>query len=342
MTDKKSVLLVGTSFRGLYKDIIEELEKQGYVVEWVEEPTYRNKLLTGLLRLNLKWCNDLYLYRKNCYCEKFWKEKLASFDNDKHYDYLLTIDGDSTCDYFFDRIDCLYPNIKKVLYLFDSICSFRRFDLYFKYYHKVYSFDIDDCEKYNINLLPIWWKPLDVKDSNNYDIFGFASFDKSFVRYNVFHSVLQQAKAKGLRPYIKLLEPVKHYSWFEKKIRILFKMTPSLFADPEIITNEPLPPLTYRGLINSSRIILDALGHTQSGMTTRFSWAIGAKKKIITDNKAVIRYPFYDPNLICVVSKEKDYQVPESFWVEDVSLSINLLNEIDKFRIDNFVNELFM
>ena len=63
----------------------------------------------------------------------------------------------------------------------------------------------------------------------------------------------------------------------------------------------------------SSRIILDVNPTSQVGLSARIFEAIALGKKIITTNKHIVEYDFYNPSNIFVVDRENPV-VPRDFW----------------------------
>jgi len=334
---KGKVLLIAPTFRNLYKDLIEELKRQGYEVTFVEDFLYQNNLFRHIYEVLGCLFYPYYLRHRYKVYSKHWREIFQRKDINLNFDYIIAVDGHSSCDCLFNKLNQVNPKIKKILYTFDTVSNIYRFDLNYKYYDKIYTFDIDDAVKYNINLLPIWWSTSDFY-GEHYNIFGFASFGIGWKRYNVFNGIAIRAKELGLNTLIKLYVSPREESRLVKFLKRVFQLDKSLSVNKDIITHKEIEPENYRGLINSADIILDAIGHKQSGMTTRFSWALGAGKKIITDNVSVSKYPFYDPKQIFIVTD--DYRIPAHFFFEKFHMKEEVRSEVEKFRIDNFIKTL--
>ena len=92
-----------------------------------------------------------------------------------------------------------------------------------------------------------------------------------------------------------------------------------------------------------SEVVIDTAPDNQDGLTARFMWALGAKRKIITTNEHVLKYPFYSPQQILVVDAddiEKNRHDVISFMESPLQIPSDKLVEIDKYRIDNWLGEL--
>lgn len=336
---KERVLLVMPTFMDLYKDVKHELERQGYDTVYMEDIEYNNRRNFHIYELSHWTLSNWYEARHQQFNENYWQRMFGDPSVNLFFDFVLVIDGFSSCDYLFSKLQEVNSRIKKILYLFDPIIKTERFDKNFKYYDSVFTFDIKDSIKYNISLLPIYWIPSHAK-GEHYNIFGFASFGKGYTRYDLFKAVEKQSNRLGLKSFIKIYVELNEDSTLKHYLKKKFRRDLSLSVAQNIITHVPILPEDYRGLINSADIILDALGYNQTGMTTRFSWSIGAGKKIITDNSFVKLYPFYDSDLICIIDKEHEYEVPISFIENENKMKKNTRIEVDKFRIDNWVKTL--
>src|SRR5690606_19098966 len=73
-----------------------------------------------------------------------------------------------------------------------------------------------------------------------------------------------------------------------------------------IYHNHTIPLTEHLNKVRNSKVILDFVlpGHT--GLSFRFFEAIKYEKKIITTNRAVIHYDFYNPNNIFVLDNNYD------------------------------------
>lgn len=336
---KKKVLFIAPSIMGLYKDVIEELERQNYEVSFVMDKPFASGRYDDPLRVNKDWAH-LYSWKKKIdnnivFWDDFFKNKCES----TYFDYLFVIDGFCVSDYLISLLKKSNANIKTILYLWDSVQHVFKFDKNFHLFDRVYSFDIKDVDRFQLKLLPIYWVPSQ-ETSIQYDVFGFAGFGNGFQRYNVYKQIYDFAKKEGLNSYIKLFHEEVNRNSIKNRLRKILNRDSFLqVPDDELISHTSLKTIEFRNYIKSSRIILDALSNIQSGMTTRFSWAIGAGKKIITNNQFVRDYDFYDPEQIFIYQNEMI--IPKQFFFEDYEMKETIRKQVDKFRIDNWISEMF-
>lgn len=336
---KKRVLFLAPKTANLYSDILQEIRNQGYDVTYVEDrPFDFLKIFGEPANVNLSKYNHIKSkLAKRIYNNWLWRNYFKTQKTEPYYDILFVIDGFRVCDYLIKKLQSYNPNIQKVLYLWDSVQTAVKLDGIFKFFNIIYTFDIEDAEKYSINLLPIYWIP-STAVGEHFDAFGYARFGWDFRRYDVYKAIADMASVYNLKTYIKLLAPPQPKNIFMKLVKKYIRKDYSLEVDKSILSNELIDPNKYREMINSSNVIIDALNNIQTGQTTRFGWAIGAGKRIITNNKAVSKYPFYDEDEIYIYSPGDT--IPKKFFVDDFEQKEWVKNEVEKFRIDNWVKTM--
>ena len=61
-------------------------------------------------------------------------------------------------------------------------------------------------------------------------------------------------------------------------------------------------------IYNESKVLLDLVRENQDGLSFRIFEAMALKKKIITNNKTIVDYDFYNPNNILILKEDKYLQ----------------------------------
>lgn len=337
---KKRVLLIGPTYMDLYKDIIEGLRKLEYDVNFAPELSSK-KDPYNVRRL---WFNFSFGYEK--VKEKYWSNLLNQKAYSNDYDILFVINGQGLHSYLFKALKDRNPNIKCYNFLFDTIKGVYKFNLFFQYFDKVYSFDRSESKEYGLIWLPIYWVPLNKVVTESYDIFGFGSYIPS--RFIVYKELYNFARRNSLRSFIKI-QYVIHREWLYSLVRVIgrplgFILTLSLddYHSP-LIAKEKITPNQFRKIMSMSKIVIDTPPEHQDGMTARFMWAIGIGKRIITTNSSIVDYKFFSPNQIFVLegplnkTKEKDLL---SFIAYNKNSDDNIAKEIEKYRIDNWIKTI--
>lgn len=347
---KKTILFIGPTIANIYLDIIAEMERQEYIVDFYEYKSYKKDPhnLKGHRKYG-KIFTPEYNFQK--YIKRVWENLLSQDKYSKAYDFLFVIDGDSFHPVLFDTLRNRNPNVKCINYLFDTTRSNYEFNVHFPYFDKVYTFDIQDSKTYNLPLLPIYWIDNNglqkVKESN--DFFGMGTYIPE--RFTMFSKIKEYADKRHMSSDIRLYTPILNNKLKHTLKKIFIECVTSRYSymiplshyNAEIITHEFMSPSDYRLAILKSKFILDSNAPHQDGLTARFMWALGAGKKIITTNKAVRNYDFYSPNQIYVIDDIDKFVNEESFSIfvrNNYFRNSENLSGVIKYRIDNWIKLL--
>lgn len=336
---KKRVFLIAPTHMDLYKDIVEELEKKGFTVEFLAVKVFPHDPFFISSRYSWLYNKEKFLKKLEAYWDRLYNSDKYSFE----YDYLLVINGTVVHPKLFYYLKKHNPRIKCINYLFDSTQNVYHFDRNFKYFDRVFTFDRKDAQKFAINFLPIYWKETTVLQGNKcMQLFGFGVFNRS--RYEVYSSIINKCKDIGSNSFVKLYVPeINNIKLFKLKntIKRIFHFEVDLtfeeYSSP-LISHETLTPKEFRDYIYNSNVVVDTSNSKQDGLTARFMWALGAGKKIITNNISVFDYPFYSPEQFFVITG--DYSGLDTFIKTPFRPSQDYQAIIEQWRLDNWVMKL--
>lgn len=197
--------------------------------------------------------------------------------------------------YQWDGLD-VFPLVKNHIPYYDTFCIFDPNDLRYK------------NEFPNFKGVPNFFFETDIEkikssvDSEiKTDVYYLGSYKKD--RLEVLEQINNKLKKEGFSGNYKIFLPHN-------------KSNTDLNSDFEKIT-ESVP--YYENLINTyqSKILVDLVSDYHKGLSFRFFEAMGFEKKIITNNKNVKNYDFYNPQNIFI-------------WGEDEDLSAFLNSEYQK------------
>ena len=340
----KRVLFFTSTFMDIYKDVQNAMEGMGYEVVWIEAstiiPNPFNKLLNLYSSENIKQYLDKVA--------RMWEKILVKDEFQTPFDFFFAINGLDVHHKLIDFLTQKNPQIRKILYLYDRVDGVIQMDEFFKYYDKVFSFDLSDCNKYNLNFLPLYWIPNLRKNLTKYDIFGFASYSPlKPERTNLYKKIKYIADINNLKSFIKLYVDIgndNRITFFAKSIvKCLLgikSISPSLLLR-DITTFDRLSPDEYRNYINSSDTILDTQAQYQDGLTARFMWAVGVGKKIITTNNNIKKYKFYSPDQFYILSEvDAGDERLLKFLTSQFVITDEYYDKIREYRIDNWIKTI--
>lgn len=340
----KKILFIANNYMDLHKDIIAEMERQNYEVDFIAEQFHRDdpNNIRGFTKFSKKLVNEKKFNKK---IEQIWIDILNSDKYNKTYDFCFVLDGQSLSPILFKTLRERNSNVKIVNYLFDTTTEVYHFEKNFPFFDKIFSFDICEVEKYHINFLPIYWVPCDGGDAPKYDIFGFGAIKND--RFTMFSRLERIAQKNGLSYFLKLYNFLKIHNMFLYRIRCaIFKRfhIPNIITPKAILssfaTKETISPSDFRLHIAGAKIIIDTSSPFQDGLTARYMWSLGLGKKIITSNANARRYDFFDEKQVLVYSDSTTDEQIEEFLTSKYEMTPSQKERVIQYRLDNWLKTM--
>jgi hypothetical protein len=310
------ILFLCPDYYGIYK-IIEKGIKENIDCE-LKTLVFKDYEYKNLFQKIENFISKTFLKKNK---KKIWSSKLnvKLIKPNDHFDVLFIICPDilqnQELQYITERAD------KSIVYYWDSFDNIPRYKRTLPYFDIHYSFEKRDVDKYQLQFLTNFYYKTETPASTiEYDVFFIGALD------NRISSLLDIANATGKR-YKKIIVQSKNIKNKKKYID----------KGIELIEN----PITFyeaEGYFEKSKVIIDIHKKIQNGLTFRVFEAIGRKKKIITTNKDIVHYDFYNPNNIFVWDKNSK-EIPSSFFdspYEELEQSI-----YEKYSLKNWINTLF-
>lgn len=183
---------------------------------------------------------------------------------------------------------------------------------------QVWSYDIHDCEKYNIKYNTQFYftsikSNITESDKEVYDFFFVGQIKGRKVIIDEVRSLLQ---TMGYKVFFYVIDEKKENSGNNK------------YLDYEIVVK----------LINQSRCVVDLVGPWQKGMTLRPLEALFHKKKLFTNFHEIKGYDFYSANNIFVYGVDSVLNL-NRFLEESMDMSI--VKYIDKYNFSSWVDRFY-
>lgn len=222
---------------------------------------------------------------------------------------------------------------KYIAYLYDSMSRCPAEHLLDGYFDKIFSFDREDSEKYKLDKINNYIyleKSEKIVFDTKFKVATVSSFDKRFYLFNKIADKLTEMNQRfdfvfvSRNIWFKILKyNNKHKEKINKNIK---------FQSKKVLLND------VNALYNNSLIILDLVQGFQSGLSFRVFESLALQKKIITDNKNIMNYDFYNPNNILVIDKE-NLQLEQDFFAKPYH---PIPNEIyDKYTVNTWIETVF-
>ncbi len=301
----KSVLFFCVKLFDYEVDIKNELVAHGAEVHYYDERPKNNVLSKVLIRLRSKAISGVI--------NKYYKDILAKMSKIS-LDYLLVVKGELIPGWFIDEIRKQNKNIKLIYYTWDSFDNNKHALSILKYFDKKFTFDISDATKYSLTLRPLFYNRnyynLNQQESYKNDVLfiGTAHSD----RYVFVEKIKKQLSLDNLKMYTYYFLPSKVLFVYNKITNKSFKAVS--YSD---ISFDSIGAREVSNLVSHSHCILDIQHPNQTGLTMRTLETIGARRKLITTNRDIEKYSFYNKNNILIVDRT-DPEIPSQFLKSEI------------------------
>ncbi|MGL5376903.1 MAG: hypothetical protein ACRDAT_01170, partial [Cetobacterium sp.] len=242
----------------------------------------------------------------------------------KNYNYSLSIGGECFTENTINKIRKYSPEIVSIKYIFDKTGN-EYLDKARKKYDLIYSFEKEDAEKYNLKFRTSFFIDKEIKSDRKLDCYYLGAlredkryfFMKKFREYCINNSLKYDFKLFLKRKNSKDIYDIKDILSFQK--------------------------LTYKENIENvkkSKVVVELNYFTQNGLTLRTFECIGAETKLVTENKDICNYDFYNSDNIYILKDEKDIEnIPVSFFEKPyIKIDENIK---EKYSLDGFIKEIF-
>jgi hypothetical protein len=261
------------------------------------------------------------LLKKNVKHAKIEIKLLQEIEQLGHQDIILMIRP--------DRISrATHLEIKKlsnryISYIYDSCVRFPIDHLLQGVFDEIFSFDLVDSKKYGFtfitNYIYLDKKEIQPFNENNDAVFIIMSIDE---RFKILNKLANYFSANNINFKFILVSKRKPKNSNE---RIIFYKKTLLYSD-------------FKNDLENSKVCLDLIRFNHNGLSFRIFEALAMQKKIITTNKSIVEYDFYNPNNIMVID-ENNLVIDNNFF----KTSYEPLHEdvYEKYTIKNWVTRVF-
>ena len=327
----KKILFLSISRNGYTEEIIKEMEKKGYKVDYYTKSTKINKK-----ELSKKERIFRTLYRD--YNFSFLKNTINSIERTIYKKYIKELDKDY--DFIFDLGAVSNPifieelkNInqtKKILFIWDDLKYHQEtLDLLDKF-DEVFTYNPQDAKEYNLKYRPSFYidKFLlkdEIKDLDLYYVGSLRDYERTLMVKKINETLKDYIIDTRIccKNYFKYISRIGSYSNYKN------------FYRNNLATLDELLEKYKR-----SKVLLDISYKGQNGVGLRPIEAIATKSKVISTNEDIKKYDFYDENNIFVLNKDlsnlngiKEFmKKPYKEYSEEIKY---------KYSLDGFLEDVF-
>lgn len=326
--ENKKILFLASNFFGYDIEIKNKLEELGATVFMYDDRPARDFFTKAIIRVNK---NFLKVKIDNYY------KKIIEKNKNYKFDYIFVLKGETLNSSILKKLRSNFKNSEFILYLWDSIDNYKNTVSNMKYFHKVFSFDLNDSKKYtNIIFRPLFYtdiyKNINCKSNKKYDLCFIGSIHSD--RYKIIKNILTISKNNNYKIYI--------YMYLQsRKMFYIKKLTDRSFrkANMNEFKFKSLPQNKVINIIQNSKVVLDIQHNKQTGLTIRTIETIGANKKLITTNKDIEKYDFFNSNNICIIDRE-NVVIDDIFFEKPYQqLDAEIYN---KYSIETWLKDIFI
>ena len=297
---EKKVVLISPDFFDLSKKIKTLIEEEGYEVFYFSDRPSEKMLSKALIRLNR---NFLRLSVKK------YVKRIVNEINKIQPDKIIIINGQS---FKTDDIKAIINSAKdadNAFFAWDSVSTFPFIKDFFPLFKRSYTFDDVDAKEYGVNFLPNFY-------------YGNADIENIETKYDYsFISTIKKGKYSYIKKLREQLDTVfqRSYCFLYLQSKLVFfynKLTNREFKKAKIkeFSFKKISSSKVREISLQSKYIIDATMSNQNGLPFRVFEALHMKKKLITNNENIKKYPFYTPDNILIYKDGDKIELSSSFF----------------------------
>lgn len=319
MKNKGNILFIAPSFNNYYKYIMKSFEDNGFNV-FYEKDQFNNSTLSFIFkkidRKYVKRNTDRYI---RCIINRYSFKKI---------DKVIIILA-----YTFSKENIIslrnaFKGAEFVYYAWDSIQNFPVISNFVHIFDRSYSFDMLDCVKYGMDFLPLFYLDKRMKKQEK-------MYDYSIIM------TVYPTKVKKLKDVLSLLpKDVTAFKYLLIKSKLFyfyFKIFYfRLFKDFKMkdFKFKKISLDKTHEIFASSRAVIDIPLDNQHGLTMRTFEALSLGCKLVTTNKYIKNYDFYNKRNVFIFGEDSNFG---DFLKYD--FDINYLPS-EKYKIDSFSKTL--
>ena len=324
----KKVLLIAAKLFNYDNEIYQELQNQGALVTQYDQRPANDFLTKVFIRLNLK----LFIKKKiDNYYSNIIEETLAI-----EYDYIFLVSPEAIDVTNLQKIKNIQNKAKVFIYMWDSIKNKKQALDLLPLSDKFFTFDSTDIALNNrIMFLPLFYindyQSISIEEKPLYDIVFIGTVHSD--RYKIVKSIEKLAIENNLTMYSYFFSPSRLLFWIKKITDKDF-----FFISENDISYKSLTKDDILKIIQKTKSVIDIEHPSQNGLTMRTIEMLGAKRKLLTTNKNICNYDFYNDSNIYLLDRNNIMIDKEFFKLDfkEIEKAVYL-----KYSLKNWIHTIF-
>ncbi|MGU5659482.1 hypothetical protein [Aeromonas veronii] len=329
----KKILFICPSFFGYEKEIESELRLLGATVDFYDERPFRSSVLKIINRLNFK------RLIRNKITQHY--DSILNVAKIRKYDVLFVVNPETMPSGFIKKLKQVCNNIHTVLYLWDSLRNKKNAADLIGEFERVFTFDKNDVNSNKkLEFLPLFYtRTYDYRNNHNKGDCE-LKYHAAFVgtahsdRFCLVKKIICKLPASSFNNFIFLYCPSR-LLYFLKKL-FSHELRDVSLSD---ISFKSMNSTDIANVLMKSLFVIDIEHPNQNGLTMRTIEMLGMQKKLITTNKNIMEYDFYNPKNICVVDRIEPSINDDFIYSDYEPIEISML---DKYSLNNWLKTLLL
>lgn len=326
--DGKKILLIAPSYFGYENAIKETLERDGAIVTFIKENLDYNSKFNKLVGYFSKKIADEIRVKQ-------FMQELKICEQEKFH-IIFGIRLNCFNQVLMEYIKEHQPEARILLYFWDSARNMKDPFTVADYADEVFSFDRKDCLNYGWKHRPLFYlkeysniKECSKKDTEINTLFCIASLSEERARLAM--RIKELITSRNVKLDLNFYMPA--YLYWKRK---LFNKEYKDYSFDNVLT-QPMLNNEILDRIKECDVVLDICHSSQTGLTMRTIETLGAGKRLITNNKDIIHYDFYNKNNVFVLEEINEDLINfiENGEYEEISTEI-----YQRYSLEEWINEV--
>ncbi len=285
-------LVITPTFFGYEKDIVAELERQGFQTTFIDERPSNSSLARALIRKRKQ-----LLDRR---IDRYYSAKQTEL-NGVRFDLVFVVRAEATPRWFLQHLRQTNPSARFVFYIWDAVSKATNCLDVLDCFDERFSFNPPDVAAYpTFSYLPLFYTrdfaPLPVSEAVRPRRFTLSYIGTLHPGRYPF---VKKLFAGDARTFMFLYVQARWYFTVVKYLSREHRNVP--WAD---VSFDKLSRQEVAEVFRESGAVLDMPQPGQSGLTIRTFEVLASGAVLVTTNETVIREPFFDPARIIVVPEK--------------------------------------
>lgn len=286
----RTALVITPSFFGYERDIVSELERQGFAVTLLDERPSNSPLARAIMRVR----KSVISRRIEAYYRR-WQKTLAAAS----FEIVIVIKAEVVPRWFLQELKDRSPSARLIFYTFDALANAGNCLELLDCFDRRITFDPEDAARRNdFEYLPLFYAP-EFHALSDKSVANRRQYDLSFI------GTLHSDRYRFATRLLAGLDRV--FAFFYVQARWYFIIVKYLTREHanvswRDVSFKSLTRAETANVFRNSLAVLDMQRAGQAGLTMRTFEVLASGAILVTTNAAIAEEPFFDPARVLIVA----------------------------------------